>query len=64
MNVTALPNIKNVITFLPLKNVYLLHSKWISLFMVQVFLEVKEGVEEDMGHSATLQVTQRDPPYR
>ena len=37
---------------------YLLHSKWVSLFVVQVFLQVKEGVEEYVGHPAALQIAE------
>lgn len=38
-------------------NSHLLHSKWVSLFVVQVFLQVEEGVEEYVGHPAALQIT-------
>lgn len=46
---------------LKLRNVdsNLLHSKWISLFVVQVFLQIKEGVKEYVSHPAALQITQR-----
>lgn len=37
---------------------HLLHSKWVSLFVVQVFLQVEEGIEEYVGHPAALQVTE------
>lgn len=38
-------------------NSHLLHSKRVSLFVVQVFLQVEEGVKEYVGHPAALQVT-------
>lgn len=38
-------------------NSHLLHSKWVSLFVVQVFLQVEEGIEEYVGHPAALQIT-------
>lgn len=34
------------------------------LLVVQVLLDVKEGVEEDVGQLAPLQVSQGDPPCR
>lgn len=34
----------------------------LSLLVVQVLLDVEEGVEEDAGELAALQVAQRDPP--
>lgn len=37
---------------------HLLHSKWISLFVVQVLLQVEEGVEEDVSHPTALQIAQ------
>lgn len=39
-------------------NSHLLHSKWVSLFVVQVFLQVEEGVQEYVSHPAALQITQ------
>lgn len=39
-------------------NSHLLHSKWVSLFVVQIFLQVEEGVKEYVGHPATLQITE------
>lgn len=36
----------------------LLHSKRVSLFMVQIFLQVEEGVKEYVSHPAALQITQ------
>lgn len=39
-------------------NSHLLHSKWVSLFVVQVFLQVEEGIEEYVGHPAALQITE------
>lgn len=33
---------------------HLLHSKWVSLLMVQVFLQVEKGVEEYVSHPAAL----------
>lgn len=33
---------------------HLLHSKWVSLLMVQVFLQVEESVEEYVSHPAAL----------
>ena len=38
-------------------NAHLLHSKWVSLIVVQVYLQVEEGVEEYVGHPTALQVT-------
>lgn len=37
---------------------HLLHSKWVSLFMVQVLLQVEESVKEYVSHPAVFQVTQ------
>lgn len=37
---------------------HLLHSKWVSLFMVQVFFQVEEGVKEYVAHSAAFQIAQ------
>lgn len=37
---------------------HLLHSKWVSLFVVQVLLQVEEGVEEYVGHPAALQIAE------
>lgn len=39
---------------------HLLHSKRVSLFVVQVFLQVEECVEEYVGHPAALQIPQGD----
>lgn len=33
---------------------HLLHSKWVSLLVVQVFLQVEKGVEEYVSHPAAL----------
>lgn len=37
-----------------------MHSKRVSLFVVQVFLQVEECVEEYVGHPAALQIPQGD----
>lgn len=36
---------------------HLLHCKWISLLVVQVLFQIKEGVEEYVSHPAALQIT-------
>lgn len=33
-----------------------MHSKWVSLFVVQVFLQVEEGVKEYVSHPTALQI--------
>ena len=38
---------------------HLLHSKWVSLLVVQILLQVEEGVEEYVSHSAALQIAER-----
>lgn len=42
---------------------HLLHSKRVSLFMVQVFLQVEECVEEYVGHPAALQISESNFTY-
>lgn len=56
---SSLPS-KLLLNNLPTQNEFshLLHSKRVSLFMVQVFFQVEEGVKEYVGHSAALQITQ------
>lgn len=39
---------------------HLLHSKRVSLFVVQVLLQVEECVKEYVGHPAALQIPQGD----
>lgn len=35
-------------------------GEWITLFVIQVFFQIEEGVEEHMRHFAALQVSQRN----
>ena len=53
-SLTSLNHLISILIGLPLG------GEWIPLLMVEVLLQIEEGVEEDRRHLALLQVLQRD----